>query len=70
MDGIGLLLLFIGFIAGGILFMLGFVYCKDNSKSKRRIHSQRMRSRRMRSRKIHCERRDLELQKEESIVFE
>ena len=63
MDGIGLLLLSFGFILAGILFMLGFVYCKDNSKSKRRMRSRRMWSRRMRSQKIHCER-------EESIVSE
>ena len=71
MNNLEMLLLFIGFVAAGILFMLCFVYCKDNSKPKRQIFSHRqMRSRRrMRSSKVHCETRDLE-HGEGSIVFE
>ena len=71
MNNLEMLLTFIGFVAAGILFMLCFVYCKDNSKPKRQMfsHKQMGLRRRMRTSKVHCETCDLE-QGEGSIVFE
>ena len=71
MNNLEMLLTFIGFVAAGILFMLCFVYCKDNSKPKRQIYpsNKKRLQRRMRTSKVHCEVHNLE-QGEGSIVFE
>lgn len=71
MNNLKMLLIFLGFIAFGILFMICYVYCKDNHLSKKQIYprNEKRLQRRMSSRKVHCETRDLE-QGEGSIVFE